>query len=179
MFYTYAHVTLDTNKVFYIGKGTGRRMFRHDARNSHWHNVVKKHGFKAIKLAEWATDKDAFEHEKLLIQSFKDIGYKLVNQSLGGDGNSYFGGFTFKGKKHTKESIEKCKIAKKNFKPTLIHNQKNALAHMKKLKVNGVIYDSWQQASQVTGIPTGSISYLLKAKPTTGKWAGYELEKVM
>ena len=95
MFYTYAHITLDTNKVFYIGKGAGRRLFRKDARNQHWHNVVKKHGYKAVKLAEWATSEEAFEHEKFLISCFKDMEYKLVNQSEGGDGNSALGGFSW------------------------------------------------------------------------------------
>ena len=179
MFYTYAHITLDTNKIFYIGKGINRRMFRRDARNQHWHNVVKKHGFKAVKLADWNNEKDAFEHEKLLIQSFKDIGYKLVNQSLGGDGNNAFGGFSFKGRKQSDLAKQKCRLAnlgKINSKESKL---KNALKHMKKIKINGVLYPSWQEASKITGIPTGSISYLLNNKPTKGKWVGYVLEKVM
>jgi hypothetical protein len=179
MFYTYAHITLDTNKIFYIGKGADRRMFRRDARNQHWHNVVKKHGFKAVKLADWDNAKDAFEHEKVLIQSFKDIGYKLVNQSLGGDGNDALGGFSFKGKKQSDSAKEKCRLGRLGKKASEQAKQKNALKHMKQIKINGVLYPSWQEASKITGIPTGSISYLLKSKPTKGKWVGYTLEKVM
>jgi hypothetical protein len=178
MFYTYAHVTSDTNKIFYIGKGTGRRMFRKDARNQHWHNTIAKHGYTAIKLADWKTSEEAFSHEKLLISSFKNMGYKLVNQSEGGDGNNAQGGLSFKGKKHTKEAIEKTMAYVRGIPKSKEANLKNAISHRKAIKVNGVAYNSWMEASQKTGIPMGSISYLLKGK-SLKKWANYSLELVM
>ena len=70
--------------------------------------------------------------------------------------------FIRKGSHHSEESKKKI-AASKN----------------KQLMVNGIVYESWQQASQQTGIPTGSISYLLKAKPQKGKWAAYALKEVM
>ena len=179
MFYTYAHVTSDTNKVFYIGKGAGRRMFRKDARNQHWHNTVAKHGYKAIKLADWKTSEEAFSHEKLLISSFKDMGYKLVNQSEGGDGNSALGGFSFKGRKQTKESIEKTMAYVRGIPKSKAHNLKNALAHQKQIKINGVHYSSWNDASAATGIPIGSINYLLNGVSSTSKWAKFTVEAVL
>ena len=179
MFYTYAHITSDTNRIFYIGKGSGNRLLRKDARNKHWHNTVLKHGYKATKLATWKTEKEAFEHEKLLISCFKDMGYKLVNQSAGGDGNGPQGGLSFKGKKHNKESIEKCRMIHKGIAKSKEHNLKNSEAHKKKVKVDGIIYPSWSDASKSTGIPIGSIRYLIKCKPTTGKWAKFTLESVL
>ena len=154
-------------------------MYRKDARNNHWHNTVKKHGYKVIKLADWKTSEEAFIHEKLLISSFKDMKYKLVNQSEGGDGNNATGGLSFKGRKHTKEAIEKTMLYVRGIPKSKEANLKNAIAHKKSIKVNNIIYDSWQEASKHTGIPTGSISYLLKNKPTKSKWSGYTLELVM
>ena len=176
--YTYAHVTSDTNKIFYIGKGSGNRLHRKDARNLHWHNTVAKHGYKAIKLAEWATEKEAFSHEKLLISCFKDMGFKLVNQSEGGDGNGPEGGLSFKGRKHSKEAIEKTMAYVRGIPKSKEANLKNAISHRKPLKINGNIYNSWIEASQKTGIPMGSISYLLKGNKLK-KWANYSLELVM
>ena len=153
MFYTYAHITSDTNKIFYIGKGSGRRMYRKDARNNHWHNTVKKHGYKVIKLADWKTSEEAFIHEKLLISSFK-------------------------GKFHKEEAKEKCRLANLGKIVSNESKQKNKEKHQKPLKINNIIYNSWTEASQKTGIPMGSISYLLKGNKLK-KWANHSLELVM
>lgn len=175
MFYTYAHITSDTNKIFYIGKGAGRRMYRKDARNQHWRNTVAKHGYKAVKLADWKTSEEAFSHEKLLISSFRDMGYKLVNQSDGGDGNSALGGFSFKGKFHSQLAKEKCKLANLGKIVSEESKQKNREKHQKAIKVNDIVYPSWIHASQATGIPTGSIAYLLKGN-SLKKWSNFVLE---
>jgi hypothetical protein len=179
MYYTYAHIRKDTNQIFYIGKGTGRRMYRKEARNQHWHNVVDKASFEPMLLAMWDNEKDAFEHEKFLIQCFNDSGKKLVNQSSGGDGNNANGGFSFKNRKHSNDAKEKCRQVHIGKPKSLESKMKNAESHKKKIQINNVIYDSWQDASKQTGIPTGSISYLLKSKSAKGKWAEYDLKEVM
>jgi len=88
MYYTYAHLTKDTNQIFYIGKGTGSRAFEKGKdRNSHWSAVVNKHGeYYATILAYWDTEQEAYDHEKLLISSLTDIGYYLTNKTPGGEG---------------------------------------------------------------------------------------------
>ena len=85
MFYTYAHVRKDTNKIFYIGKGIDDRAWFTYGRNKHWNHIVKKHGYSVQILADWRTEKEALEHESLLISCFKDMGNKLVNMTDGGD----------------------------------------------------------------------------------------------
>jgi len=84
-FYTYAHINPTTNKIFYIGKGKKSRYLATAKRNPHWTNIVKKHGFKAEILAYWQNEKDALDHEKLLISCFKDMGYTLANKTDGGE----------------------------------------------------------------------------------------------
>jgi hypothetical protein len=151
-------------------------MFRKDARNLHWHNVVAKAGYTPIMLAKWETEKEAYEHEKLLIKCFDNL---LVNRSSGGDGNDAKGGLTFAGKKHSEKSKQKCRVAHLGKSKTEKSKILNANAHKKKIKIDGVIYDSWMDASAKTGIPTGSFSYLLKKSPIGGKWAGRKLSMVM
>jgi hypothetical protein len=89
MFYTYAHYTPE-GRLFYIGKGKGNRAYKFSLkRNYHWKNIVKKYGNPIVNiLANWNTEKEAFEHEKVLIDSFRKLGYKLVNMTNGGEGTS-------------------------------------------------------------------------------------------
>lgn len=86
MFYTYAHYT-PQGRLFYIGKGQGKRAHRFYNRGVHWNSVVAKYGKPDVQiLANWKTDKEALDHEILLIDCFKELGYKLCNQTNGGEG---------------------------------------------------------------------------------------------
>ncbi len=104
MFYTYAHYT-PSGELFYIGKGQGGRSKRTQSRSEFWRNKVNKHGgFKDEILAMWKTEKEAFEHEKLLIMCFEG---SLVNLTKGGEGASGF--------KHTPESLQKMSTFRKSI----------------------------------------------------------------
>ena len=109
MFYTYAHYKPD-NSVFYIGKGQRRRAWSGKNRNQHWRNVVAKHGEPKVEvLAQWATEQEAFEHEKFLIWCFRDMNQSMANITDGGDGAS--------GYKHRDDTIIKMqenRIGEKN-----------------------------------------------------------------
>lgn len=87
-FYTYVHRRADDGRVFYVGKGRGRRAHRDVGRSSWWRAVADKHGFVVEIVAEWNSEADAFEHEKFLIACFRDIGAPLCNLTAGGDGAS-------------------------------------------------------------------------------------------
>ena len=87
-FYTYAHKNATTNKIFYIGKGSKNRYKTTYKRSAHWNHIVNKYGFSAEILANWDTEKEAFDHEKLLISCFKDMNYVLANKTEGGEGPS-------------------------------------------------------------------------------------------
>lgn len=86
--YTYLHRRLDTNQVFYVGKG--RRNRAHECsgarRSAHWNAVAKKHGCLVEIVAHWATDAEAYAHEAMLIQALSGMGHPLVNHAAGGAG---------------------------------------------------------------------------------------------
>lgn len=90
MYYTYIHSRKSDNKIFYVGKGCGRRAFSVHQRGRIWNHVVKKHGFQSEILMRFEKEEEAFEHEKFLIFCFRSMGEKIINQTDGGEGSSGF-----------------------------------------------------------------------------------------
>lgn len=86
-FYTYIHTRNDTSEVFYVGKGKGRRAVS-KARNVHWKRIVEKHGYTSQIVAHFASEGEAFLHEKELICHYRNLGAKLCNMTDGGEGVS-------------------------------------------------------------------------------------------
>lgn len=87
-FYTYFHTRNDTCAVFYVGKGKGRRAYSIRRNNTHWKNIVAKHGHTVHMAMTGLTEADAFKHEKFLIACFRDVGVVLTNRTDGGEGCS-------------------------------------------------------------------------------------------
>jgi hypothetical protein len=87
-FYTYGHYT-EAGRLFYIGKGQGKRAHVKTGRSRHWKNIVNKHGLKVEIFANWQSEQDAHTHERFLIACFRDdLGTQLVNLTDGGEGSS-------------------------------------------------------------------------------------------
>jgi hypothetical protein len=87
MAYVYGHYTLD-GRLFYIGKGTGKRAWVKDNRNPYWKNTVAKYGWEVRILEDNLTEEQAFVKERQLIE---EMGVdNLTNLSTGGKG-SYAG----------------------------------------------------------------------------------------
>ena len=85
-FYVYIHRRLSDGKIFYIGKGRGKRAWSVKSRNPHWHSIVSKHGLSVEILAGNLTEKVAFEFE---ISAIAALGLEnLANMTLGGEGHS-------------------------------------------------------------------------------------------
>lgn len=87
-FYVYAHVRNDTGRVFYIGKGHGRRAWVTRRRNQHWSNIANKAGYQVEILKGDLTEKEALAME---IKTIAEIGLdNLCNMTIGGDGTAGF-----------------------------------------------------------------------------------------
>ena len=102
MFYTYAHYTPE-GRLFYIGKGKGRRAYAFYQRSSYWNNIIAKYGKPTVKiLAKWATEQEALQHEISLIKEYREQGLELCNLTDGGEGTS--------GYKATPDQVENNRI---------------------------------------------------------------------
>lgn len=128
MFYTYAHYT-PQGRLFYIGKGQGNRAQRFYNRGVHWNNVVAKYGKPDVQiLANWETEGEAFSHEMLLIDCFKELGHKLCNQTNGGEGTS---GIKYSEERKAQISLrQKGRVGKKPSAETLLKLRESHLGQV-------------------------------------------------
>jgi hypothetical protein len=84
-FYTYVHLTADTLRPFYVGKGSGKRAWMKHGRNKYWQNTVTKYGFVVDIIFSGLTEQESLQCEIDAILEYKYFGYKLCNLSTGGD----------------------------------------------------------------------------------------------
>jgi hypothetical protein len=152
-FYTYAHYKPEQGGLFYIGKGQGNRAYNTNKRNPHWVRIVNKYGKPDVEvLAYWDTEKEAFDHEKLLIASFRDMGFVLANVTDGGEGcvglrhtdevKQRISSLN-KGRKLTQEQLEKLRLASTGRK----HTQETK-DYLKKINLERVLTD--EQKSKIS-----------------------------
>lgn len=110
-YYIYAHYTADTEELFYIGKGKGRRAWmtkKTDGRNIWWQRIAKKHGFTVKLLWEGLTEYEAYMKEQELITQYgrRDLGTgPLVNLTDGGNGGTNIGEATRKKRSQSVKQI--------------------------------------------------------------------------
>jgi len=126
-YFVYRHIRLDTNKVFYVGrgrtfkrKGVNRersivdlywRAYSKSKRTFWWNNIVSKVGYEVEIMYESDDFNEICEKEKEFIKLYgrKDLGLgELVNMSDGGDGNPGFSD-------ESKKLIVKTNIERGNY----------------------------------------------------------------
>lgn len=101
-FFVYLHRRATDNKVFYVGKGTGRRNLSRSGRNAHWHNVMRKHGIVQEIIFDGLSHQEALDLEADAIAEMTYFGEPLTNKNAGGTG---FAGMRMP--EHVKEKIAK------------------------------------------------------------------------
>ena len=126
MLYIYEHIRPDTNAVFYVGKGTDKRMHSKHRRNAHWNSIVRKAGgFTVREVCRHEDEELVFLAEQERIDQLKRLGVKLSNKTDGGEGPS--------GYRHTEEAkrkITEAQLGEKHHaygKPMLKHTKEALL----------------------------------------------------
>lgn len=83
-FYVYVHRRATDGRVFYVGKGHGKRAWRTEGRNPKWQRIAKKYGF-AVEIIFRTTDEQAaMDFECATIAEYGIA--NLANLTLGGQG---------------------------------------------------------------------------------------------
>jgi hypothetical protein len=134
VFYVYVHKRADTNQVFYVGKGKGKRAFQVARKSSDWKRVVSSYGYRAEFLVSGIDEEFAFFAEQEAIDVYRKRGAPLTNITDGGRG--------VKGLKHKEETkrLISTKSAENNPRYWLgkkmsdTHRQKLSESHKGKLQ---------------------------------------------
>jgi len=96
-FYIYFHTRLDTNQVFYVGKGaikkinSYRRAFENHNRSNWWKNITNKSSYRVDIMMSNLDENEAFYWEKFYIKYIGRVNKNkgpLVNLTDGGEGKS-------------------------------------------------------------------------------------------
>lgn len=88
-FYVYLHRRASDNKVFYVGKGKGKRAWAKRGRNDRWNKTYNKHGLIVEIAFDNLTEEEAFELEKQTVLEMRHCyGNTNCNLTDGGEGAS-------------------------------------------------------------------------------------------
>lgn len=176
--YVYIHKDPRTNKVRYVGKGSGKRAWDLKKRYS-WHknwilnlkSLNLKPIVQIIKL--FNTAREAFVYEKALIKSYRDSKEPICNTTSGGEGH--------KPKIEIKPSFETIKIKEKKTrrKHTPKESLEKSLRQMKPIIriEDGKVYKSVIEAALDINGDTGTIAKVLKGKRKSHKGYTYKYKE--
>ena len=83
-YYVYAWYYKNTGKVFYIGKGTKYRYRSRKRDNDKLVDIINHYECESKILKNYLSEKEAFEYEKEMIQTYRANGHPLINIQSGG-----------------------------------------------------------------------------------------------
>jgi hypothetical protein len=163
-FYVYAYC--NNKGIFYVGKGTGTRIYNKTKRSLAFINKISEGNWYYIKLAENLTEEDSYELEEIIVET---IGLdKLVNivpggmdkyklgRNMQGENNTRYGAIV---SDVTKEKIRKAHLGKKASEETKI---KMGLSRCFMYEVDGLIFNSGIEASKYFNVSPSTISRWVK-----------------
>lgn len=133
-YYIYLHVSLKTGKVFYVGKGCGKRAKSKSGRSKEWQDIVGKEGYKITFAYENLSEEQAFFKEIETISEYLKNGHALTNKTLGGEG-ALGASFT----EDHKEKIRQSKLGRartEEEKKAISEGTKNAMTSEIKKKIS-------------------------------------------
>ena len=119
IFYVYLYIIIDTDEIFYVGKGKGNRAWT-GKRNKFCEDMKNTHDWKVVILKDNLSEREAFDLEIESIAKYKNC-HRLTNQTVGGDGASGYK-MTSEQKARISES-SKLKWQDKDFRNKQIYNR--------------------------------------------------------
>lgn len=161
-FYVYEWYNTDTNEVFYVGKGCGKRKDETKRRNQKFLSYIEIHPTASRIIKDNLSEEEAFALEKKTIQSYKEKGQCKCNLMEGGTGGISFI-WTEEAKEYWSENnpmkteAQRERMSKNNpmYNPEIA--KKVGLKHRKAVIIDGVRYDSALTAAQALGVCDATI----------------------
>ena len=163
MFYVYEWYIKDTNEIFYVGKGIGKRYKVTKGRNSQFNKMLEKYDCDSRIIKWFQNEKDAFEYEAQRIDELKAIEMCKCNIHPGGAGGSsehwtdeLRKSYSINNVMKRPEQRERMSIDNPMKNPEVA--EKVAEYHRRKVIINGIEYESVKQAQEHYNVPYDTIS---------------------
>lgn len=182
-FYVYEWYNIDTNEVFYVGKGCGKRFKDSKNRNKDFLEYYNNNPTNSRIVSYFDNEEDAFEYEKELTKQYKEKGQCQCSLMEGG-----YGGYSKVWSKEMKDYWSKNNPMKnEKQKERMRQNNpmkdkeialKNGAAHKRAVIINNIRYDGVIDAANEFRVSTDSIiSWCKQGGNTNGDVCRYADEK--
>lgn len=161
MFYIYEWYIVETNHIFYVGKGTGLR-YKVKKRNDSFNNTLNKYKCDVKIIEYFENEEDAFRAEKELISKYKKQGQCECNLDFGGNGG-VSGIWTEEMKQQMsinnpmKAQKQKDRMSKNNPMKNKDIAKKVAAKLKRPIVINGIRYDGTVDAARILGVANNTV----------------------
>lgn len=161
-FYVYEWYNVDTEEVFYVGKGSKKRKDQIKNRNKNFLTYIETHNVLSRIVKDNLTETEAFKIEKELIEFYWNKGQCSCNLMEGGTGGTSFV-WTDKAKQYWSENNpmkneeQRKRMSSQNpmYDPAIAASV--GLKHRKAVIINGIQYDSASNAANALGVCEATI----------------------
>lgn len=163
-FYVYEWFNIDTNEVFYVGKGRGKRYKEVKRRNQLFLKYYKEHNVNVRKIKENLSEEEAFSLEKITVDKYKKQNQCQCNlaEEAGTGGCSFI--WTDEMKKYwstynpMKRKEQRERMSKNNPMKNLNSAKKTGEAHKRAVVINGIKYPGCIDAAKTLNVCSYTIS---------------------
>lgn len=167
MFYVYEWFDTDTDKVFYVGKGTGNR-YKVRKHNKLFNEYLASHHCASRIICTFDSEDDAFQYELEHVFKLWSRGEAQCNIYTGGTGGTQSWWTDDLRKKYSRDNVMKREDQRermRNNNPMKDPNvaKKVGASHCRGVVIDGVEYESAGIASEAIGVHENTIRVWCKA----------------
>lgn len=166
-FYVYEWYNVDTNYVFYVGKGCGKRYREMSRRNETFKEYCMENNVDSRIVKNNLTEKEAFDYEAELTYLYKNRGEchcSLATPGIGGYSAIWTPAMRENWSKHNpmKASEQRERMSKYNPMKDPEVAQRVGAKHKRAVVINGVYYDGAIDAAKEYGVSQSLIGLWCK-----------------
>ena len=166
MFYIYEWYIVNTNEIFYVGKGTKKR-YLCKQHNQVFKHYINKYNCASRILKYFDKEEDAFKAEYDRIKELKMQGQAVCNLRAGGSGGETASWTPEKRTLYSKNNVMKSeqqrqRMRENNPMKNPIYAKRNGIKHSKAVNINGKIYSSGREVAKIYNVTPECVRYWLK-----------------
>ena len=180
-FYIYKWFIVETNKIFYIGKGKGNRYKQLSHRNKMFSKTYQENNCSVEIIEYFETEKEAFAREYDLICQYKSVGECWCNLDNGGKGGCHFVWTNDMRKYYSTYNVMKSanqreRMSINNPMKNLTTKQKVIDKKSKTIVYNGKQYKNSRELANLFNVGTTAVYYWIKRGYGRNKTPCYYLD---